>query len=177
MSWSDRMLEHRTQHELREQRGIVAAFERGEMRGLMAPAKRISTHLSHVLLSDTRAFKLKRAVRRSFVDFSHIEQRRAACEAELVHNRHMAGPLCGAVLPVTRGPDRRYGIDGVGEIVDWIVVMRRFDETQQFDRLAERMAIDVETGDFAGAASYRGHGVRLLPPSADALRLGARAFA
>jgi aminoglycoside phosphotransferase family enzyme len=120
---------------------MVAAFERGEMRRLMTPAKRITTHLSHVFLSNTRAFKLKRAVRLSFVDFSGIEQRRAACEAELVQNGPMAGPLYEAVLPLTRGPDHRYAIDGAGEIVDWIVVMRRFDGAQQFDRLAEDHAL------------------------------------
>jgi hypothetical protein len=113
------------------------------MQGVRSPAKRISTHLSHVLLSDTRAFKLKRAVRHSFVDFSRIERRRAACEAELLHNRHLAGALYEAVLPVTRSGDHRYGIDGRGEIVDWIVLMQRFDDSQQFDALARRGALPV----------------------------------
>ena len=141
MTWDASVLARRSHQEVSDQAGMVAAFECGEMRKLMTPARRISTHLSHVFLSNTRAFKLKRAVRLSFVDFSGIEQRRAACEAELIHNRPMAGSLYEAVLPLTRGLDHRYGIDSAGEIVDWVVVMRRFDGAQQFDRLAERRAL------------------------------------
>jgi aminoglycoside phosphotransferase family enzyme len=149
-----------------EQAAMIAAFERGEMRQLLTPARRVSTHLSHVFLSNTRAYKLKRAVRLSFVDFSRIEQRRAACEAELVLNRPMAGSLYEAVLPVTLGCDRRFGIDGAGEIVDWLVVMRRFDETQQFDRLAERGMLRPGLVERLAERIARFHASRT--PSADA---------
>jgi aminoglycoside phosphotransferase family enzyme len=99
------------------------------------------------------------------VDFFAIEQRRAACEAELVHNRPMAGSLYEAVLPVTRGCDHRYGIDGAGEIVDWVVVMRRFDGTQQFDRLAERGALGPALVERLAERIARFHASR--PPSSD----------
>jgi aminoglycoside phosphotransferase family enzyme len=141
MTWDARVLPPLNEQETAEQAGLIAAFECGEMRKLMTPAKRVSTHLSHVFLSDTRAFKLKRAVRLSFVDFSGIEQRRAACEAELVQNRPMADSLYETVLPLTRGADHRYAIDGAGKIVDWVVVMRRFDGAEQFDRMAKRGAL------------------------------------
>lgn len=166
MTWDATVLPRRTEQEESQQAALVAAFECGEMRKLMTPARRVSTHLSHVFLSNTRAFKLKRAVRLSFVDFSGIEQRRAACEAELVLNRPMAGSLYEAVLPVTRGCDRRYGIDGAGEIVDWVVVMRRFDEAQQFDRLARRGALRPALVERLADRIARFHASRL--PSADA---------
>lgn len=139
----DHELDFRTDQERRQQEGILKAFVRGEMRGVMTPVKPVTTHLSRVLLSDTRAFKLKRALRLPFVDFSTIEQRRAACDAELQCNNALAGALYERVAPVTRGGDGRYCVDGIGEIVDWLVVMRRFDDTQQFDRLAERGALPV----------------------------------
>ena len=164
------VLPHRSAQIESEQAGMIAAFECGEMRKLMTPAKRVSTHLSHVFLSNTRAFKLKRAVRLSFVDFSGIERRRAACEAELVLNRPMAGSLYETVLPVTRGCDHRYGIDGAGEIVDWVVVMRRFDEAQQFDRLAGRGVLRPALVERLVERIASFHASR--PPSADAGHVG-----
>lgn len=170
MTWDAGVLPHRNEQETSEQAGLVSAFECGEMRKLLAPAKRISTHLSHVFLTNTRAFKLKRAVRLSFVDFSEIEQRRAACEAELVHNRPMAGSLYQAVLPLTRGHDHRYAIDGTGEIVDWVVVMRRFDGTQQFDQMAARGALHPALVERLVERIAGYHASR--PPSADAGQAG-----
>lgn len=170
MTWDAGVLPHRSEHGASEQAGLVAAFECGEMRKLMTPAKRISTHLSHVFLSNTRAFKLKRAVRLSFVDFCGIEQRRAACEAELVQNRPMAGPLYQSVLPLTRGPDHRYAIDGAGEIVDWVVVMRRFDGAQQFDRMAEAGALHPALVERLAERIAGYHASS--PPSADAGQVG-----
>ncbi|MGE3839055.1 MAG: phosphotransferase [Hyphomonadaceae bacterium] len=170
MTWDASVLAHNGEQGEDEQAGLIAAFECGEMRQLMTPTKRVSTHLSHVFLSNTRAFKLKRAVRLSFVDFSELERRRAACEAELVVNRPMAGSLYQAVLPVTLGCDRRYSIDGTGEIVDWVVAMQRFDETQQFDRLAERGALHPALVERLAEKIARFHASR--SPSGDAGRVG-----
>jgi aminoglycoside phosphotransferase family enzyme len=140
MAWSAQDVQVKSKQE-RAQGAILAAFARGEMRGVMTPARPVSTYLSHVFLTGTRAFKLKRAVRCSFIDFSEIEQRRAACETEMGRNRHVG--LYDRVLPVTRGGDQRFSIDGAGEIVDWVVVMRRLEETQQFDHLAARGALTM----------------------------------
>lgn len=166
MTWDPSGLPHHSRQKANEQAEIVAAFECGEMRKLMTPAAHISTHLSHVFLSNTHAFKLKRAVRLSFVDFTGIEQRRAACEAEVVHNRPMADSLHHTVLPLTRGADHRYAIDGAGRIVDWIVMMRRFDEAYQFDRMAERGELPPA---LVGRLAERIAGFHASkPPSADA---------
>src|ERR1700730_17026406 len=45
--------------------------------------KRIDTHAASLFLAGERAFKVKRAVRFPFLDFSTLAKRRAACEAEL----------------------------------------------------------------------------------------------
>ena len=44
------------------------------------PAERIDTHISHVFLAGERAYKLKKAVKLDFLDFSTVELRREACE-------------------------------------------------------------------------------------------------
>ena len=45
-----------------------------------APCERITTHASHVFLSGDRAFKLKRALRYAYLDFSTAQKRIADCE-------------------------------------------------------------------------------------------------
>lgn len=52
-----------------------------------------------------RAYKLKRAVHFDYVDFSTVELRRLACEAEVRLNRRTAPSLYRGVVPVTRERD------------------------------------------------------------------------
>ncbi|HKD30169.1 MAG TPA: AAA family ATPase [Xanthobacteraceae bacterium] len=112
-----------------------------------APVQRIDTHSAVVFLAGDRAFKVKRAVRYSYLDFSTLAQRRAACEAELEINRVFAPGLYLGVIPITREKDRGLRLAGDGEIVEWAVEMRRFDETKTLDHLAEDHAIDLALAD------------------------------
>ena len=59
--------------------------------------RKIATHASLVFLGTDRAFKLKRAVRFAFLDFSTPERRLRFCEAELVLNRRTAPRIYLAV--------------------------------------------------------------------------------
>jgi len=97
--------------------------------------ERIDTHGAIVFLAGDRVYKLKRAVRYPYMDYSTLERRRAMCEAEIAINRRTAPQLYLDAVPVTRdGGALR--IDGDGTPVDWLVVMRRFDQACLFDRLA-----------------------------------------
>lgn len=107
------------------------------------PVKRIDTHSAVVFLAGTRAWKLKRAVRYDYLDFSTIEMRRIASEGEVRLNRRTAPNLYRGVTPVVRRSDGALAIGGSGTPVDWLVDMNRFDEDQLFDRLAARGALDV----------------------------------
>jgi uncharacterized protein len=108
-----------------------------------APVERIETHASIVFLAGPRAWKLKRAVRYDYLDFSTAERRRAMCEAEVRINRRTAPALYRGVVPVTREPDRSLNLGGSGTPVDWVVEMSRFDQEALLDRLAARAALDV----------------------------------
>ena len=55
-----------------------------------APVVRIDTHSAEVFLAGDRVFKIKRALRYPFLDFSTLPKRKAACEAELGVNRVFA---------------------------------------------------------------------------------------
>ena len=98
--------------------------------------ERIDTHGAIIFLAGDRAYKLKRAVKLAYLDFSGLGKRRAVCERELVLNSRTAPALYLGVLPVVREPGGGLRIGGDGEVADWLIEMRRFDQAQLFDRLA-----------------------------------------
>ncbi len=102
-----------------------------------AAVQQIDTHLSHVFLVGARVYKIKRAVRYDFVDFSTLALRKQACEKEVSVNRRTAPDMYLGVTPISRDKD---GLrwDGGGEIVEWAVEMARFDAGDQFDELLAR---------------------------------------
>jgi len=105
-----------------------------------APSERvdiIETHVSLLFLVGDRAYKLKRSVKFPYLDFSTPELRRAACEAELALNRRTAPNLYLEVRALTRAADGGVGFGIEGPAVEWVVVMRRFDQAALFDELAK----------------------------------------
>ena len=122
-----------------------------------APVTRIDTHAAAVFLAGERALKIKRAVRFPFLDYSTLEKRKAACEAEIAVNRPYAPAIYRGVVAITRAPDGWLAIDGASEPVEWAVEMARFDETQTLDHLAEAGRIDDALADALARAVARAH--------------------
>jgi hypothetical protein len=96
----------------------------------------IDTHISKIFLAGDRVFKLKRAVTYPYLDFSIKEQRHRACKAELAFNRRTAAELYLEVRRISRAEDGTICWGDRGAILDWVVVMRRFDQRLLFDSLA-----------------------------------------
>ena len=124
-----------------------------------AKVTRIDTHAASVFLAGERALKVKRAVRFPFLDYSTLEKRKTACEAEIAVNRPFAPAIYRGVVPITRESDGRLAIGGKGEAVEWAVDMRRFDETMTLDHLAERGEIDERLADSLARAVAKAHAV------------------
>jgi uncharacterized protein len=135
--------------------GAVAAAEPDEQRDVIAflrdPASYgagvarvdvIETHVSLVFLAGERAYKLKRAVRLPYLDFSTAERRRAACAAELELNRRTAPALYLEIRRLARDDIGAVAFSENGETLDWVVVMRRFDEALLFEALAQAGKLD-----------------------------------
>jgi uncharacterized protein len=104
--------------------------------------RRIDTHGAAVFLAGPDVYKVKRAVAYPYMDFSSLAKRKAACESEVAINRPHAPEICIGTLPITRDTDGLH-LGGAGEIVEWVVHMRRFDENATLDRLADRGALDA----------------------------------
>lgn len=103
--------------------------------------ERIDTHGAIIFLAGEMAYKMKRAVRLAYLDFSTLEKRRLVCERELELNRRTAPELYLRTLAVTRDGGG-FGLGGNGEPVEWLIEMRRFDGDALLDRVAERGALD-----------------------------------
>jgi len=117
--------------------------------------RRIDTHAASVFLAGERVLKVKRAVRFPFLDYSTLPKRKAACEAELAVNAPYAPEIYRGVVAITRQADGRLAIGGSGEPVEWAVDMRRFDEKQTLDHIAD--SIDDELADALGRAVAAAH--------------------
>ena len=119
------------------QQDVFALLQDPATHGLSAPVKRIDTHGAAVFLAGPDVYKVKRAVRFPFLDFSTLQKRHAACLAEIEVNRHNAPGLYLGVTPVTRRAGALH-LGGSGPAVEWAVHLRRFDEAATLDRLAEQ---------------------------------------
>ena len=130
-----------------------------------ASVDRIDTHSAIVFLAGDRAYKLKRAVRFDYLDFSTVERRHAMCEAEVRLNRRTAPDLYRRVVPVTREPAGALALGGAGAAIDWVVEMNRFSQEALFDRLAASGSLDLELMPPLAAAIADFH--RLAEPRTD----------
>ena len=92
-----------------DQAATIAFLSRPDSYGITGPVERIDTHAAIVFLAGERAYKLKRAVRYSFLDFSTLARRRAVCEAELTLNRRTAPELYLELRSVNRQADGTVG--------------------------------------------------------------------
>jgi len=101
------------------------------------PVECISTHAAHIFLAGEYAFKLKRAVKLPFLDFSSAEIRRTMLERELALNRATAPQLYLQVRQIYEDESHRPTFTVCNEPIDSVLVMRRFPQEALLDRLAQ----------------------------------------
>jgi aminoglycoside phosphotransferase family enzyme/predicted kinase len=130
-----------------------------------ATVQRIDTHSAIVFLAGARAYKLKRAVRFDYLDFSTAERRRAMCDAEVRLNRRTAPNIYRGVVPITREPGGALTLGGSGPPIDWVVEMNRFSQEALFDRLAAAGRLDLDLMPPLAAAIVEFH--RIAEPRTD----------
>lgn len=98
----------------------------------------VETHISWLLLGETYAYKIKKPIRYSFLDFSTLAQRRYYCEEELRLNRRLAPEVYRRVLPIFRAGDH-WSIGGEsGDPVEYCVEMHRLPAEREMTRVLER---------------------------------------
>lgn len=128
------------------------------------------THISWVFLAERDVWKVKKPVSLGFLDFSTLEKRRVACEAEVRLNRRLAPGVYIGVVPVTLDSTGCHRFGGSGAPVDWAVHMVRLSEKDRADvwlgedrltaadigRIADRIAEFHERARFDGETARFG---------------------
>jgi aminoglycoside phosphotransferase family enzyme/predicted kinase len=89
--------------------------------------QRKETHISWIFLVGDFAFKLKKPIRTTFLDYSTLEKRKYFCDEELRLDRRYAAHLYLGVVPISMSGDGPI-VQGDGRPVEWAVKMRRFPD-------------------------------------------------
>jgi aminoglycoside phosphotransferase family enzyme/predicted kinase len=143
----------------------------------------IETHISLVFVGADTVFKLKKAVKLPYLDFTHCQQRRRFALRELELNRVAAPGLYRDIVPVVRSSGGLLrlnehplaaGAESDTDIVDWVLRMARVPTEHFLDYIATHQGLSPRLLDDIGdcVASYHA----ALPPArvdgqADAVRL------
>lgn len=114
------------------------------------------THVSHVFLAGPFAYKLKKPVKFPFLDAATLKRRKRFCELELSLNRRLAPatylgivPILGTKTGLRLGPSTSLGTAASvvssgrrGQVVEWLVKMRRLPEDRMLDQLVKRRRVN-----------------------------------
>jgi uncharacterized protein len=94
------------------------------------------THISHVFLTDDLVYKVKKAVRFSFLDYSTLGKRRHFLNEELRLNRRLAPSVYLAVMPISFD-STGWRLGGLSEPVEYTLIMRRLPERRMLPFLLD----------------------------------------
>jgi aminoglycoside phosphotransferase family enzyme/predicted kinase len=103
-----------------------------------AHVEHLQTHISHVFLADPYVYKLKKAVRFPFLDFSTPAQREHFCREEVRLNDRLCPSVYLDVIPITRDAGGRLTLGGHGEVLEHVVWMRRLPAERMLMHLVAR---------------------------------------
>src|SRR5712675_1671480 len=122
-----------------------------------AQVKRVDTHGAVLFLTRDYTYKVKRAVRLPYLDYSTLDLRKKACEAEMEVNRPYAPDIYLGVVAITREAGGQLALDGRGTPCEWAVKMRRFDQSMTLDHLADQGRIDAALAEALGRTVANAH--------------------
>ena len=116
------------------------------------------THISHVFLTDDLVYKVKKAVRFSFLDYSTLAKRRHFLNEELRLNRRLAPSVYLAVMPISFDA-MGWRLGGWGAPAEYTLVMRRLPERRMLPFLLDSGQLTPEmmrsVADSIGTVSCR----------------------
>ena len=95
----------------------------------------VETHISWVLLGSQYAYKIKKPLKYSFLDFSTLSKRKFYGQRELELNRRLTDDMYLDLITIRQyGESIRLG-GQEGTIIDYALKMRRMDNSRQMNRL------------------------------------------
>jgi aminoglycoside phosphotransferase family enzyme/predicted kinase len=126
----------------------------------VTPIRIAETHISWVLLTGAYAYKIKKPVHLSFLDYSTLDRRQAFCAEEVRLNRRYSPGLYLGVASI-RGTVEAPRVEGVGPVLEYAVRMRQFDSRDELAALlasrsvatTELAALGAHIAEFQAAAA------------------------
>lgn len=122
------------------------------LRALAGGRDPIETHISAVFVGAGTVWKLRKAVRLPFLDFTTLAERQRTAQRELALNAPHASGLYRDVAAVVRRADGSLALEGSGETIDWVVRMARVPEGDFLDAVAARGGLTAPLLDALGDA-------------------------
>jgi aminoglycoside phosphotransferase family enzyme len=95
----------------------------------------VETHMSWVFLTRRHAYKLKKPVKLSFLDYSTLSARRRCIETEFSINQRLAPGVYLDVLPLQRDANGTLNLQGEGMVVEWLLKMKRLPSTAMLHKV------------------------------------------
>ena len=137
----------------------------------------IETHISAVFVGENTAWKLKKAVRLPFLDFTCITARRHFAERELTLNQPVAPEIYRDVVAIERDVAGQFAFVPASEVnapVDWVLRMAPIAPDDVLTAIADRHALTPRLLDQLGDCVALDHERRPPAPSpASAAAFGA----
>lgn len=107
----------------------------------------VETHMSWVFLVGQHVYKLKKPVRFPFLDFTALEAREENCREEVRLNRRLAPHVYLGVVPLVEKADGSLSLGGEGEVIDWLVRMRRLPQGRMLSSLLGKTDVSGQSID------------------------------
>jgi aminoglycoside phosphotransferase family enzyme len=142
----------------------------------------VESHMAWVFLTDRFAYKMKKPVSNTFLDFSTVDLRRRDCLLEVQLNRRLAADVYHGVVPLFRDDHRQFRLgtchspgspddrlEQSADVLDWLVKMRRLPAERMLDRAIMNRTLHEDSIDEVGrllATFYRNATPVTMEPSA-----------
>lgn len=105
--------------------------------------KVIETHISWVILTGEYAYKIKKPVDFTFLDYSTLAKRKYYCELEFKLNQLLASEIYLEVIPIS-GTAAQPTLTNSGDVIEYALKMREFPQDNLFNRLAAKGEMNAE---------------------------------
>jgi aminoglycoside phosphotransferase family enzyme/predicted kinase len=129
----------------------------------------LQTHISHLFLTDSAVYKIKKPVDFGFLDFSTLEKRRFYCLEELRLNRRLSPEIYLDLVALRDNGTGGVSLSGDGPVLEYAVKMLRMPEERMMARLLERREVTITDIDAIArkvarfhAEAARGNGIELF---------------
>lgn len=103
--------------------------------GEVGPVEFLETHISRLYLTRDHVYKVKKPVNFQFLDFTTLDKRHFYCNQELLLNQRLCPDTYLEVLEIRRDGESFHLGPGSGEIVDYLLRMKRLPSGRMLSNL------------------------------------------